>query len=162
MRVRSLAIVVGIVLMGLAAVRANQATPLPDLALMNLEGTALKGQTELPSGKWLLVYVQPNCRPCDRLLNLVKQDENPGLASRMVIVAGGVDRATAAAARDKLRDLADARWYTDQSGKASAALKMSGVPMVFGVRDKMIEWRLSGVLPADSKVKSILASWVAE
>jgi hypothetical protein len=80
----------------------------------------------------------------------------------MVIIAGGVDRAVASATRAKLRDLADAQWYTDQPGTAWAALKMSGVPMVFGVRDKTIEWSLSGVLPSDAQVKSILASWAAE
>jgi hypothetical protein len=154
---------VAIALAGVAAVRASQPVPLPDFEVTSLEGTPIQSRSGLPaSGKWLMVYVHPNCKPCDKLLSLVKQEEHPGLPPVMVIIVGGVDQATAAATRAKLKDLTDAQWYTDKSGKAWAALKMSGVPMVFGVRDKTIEWSLSGVLSSDAQVTSILASWTAE
>jgi hypothetical protein len=95
-------------------------------------------------------------------LSLVKNDAHPELPPRMVIIAGGFDGPGATVERGKFKDLADAQWFTDRPGKAWVALKMSGVPMVFGVRDQAIEWSLSGVLPSDAQVRSILASWVAE
>jgi len=148
--------------MMLAALAGISAMPLPEFELTKLDGTVIHSSAELPSeGKWLLVYVQANCRPCDRLLDLVKQDEHPELPWKMVIVAGG-DRASANGIRDKRADLADAQWYADPSRQAWWALRMSGAPMVFGVRDKTIQWSLSGILKSDNDVKSILASWAAE
>jgi hypothetical protein len=150
-------------LAGVLGVGATQPVPLPEFEVAQLDGTPVQSHTGLPSsGKWLIVYVQPNCRPCDRLLNLVKMDAHPELPPRMVIIAGGLEGPGATVERSKFKDLADAQWYTDRPGKAWVALKMSGAPMVFGVRDKAIEWSLSGVLPSDEHVRSILASWVAE
>ena len=148
--------------MGAAAHAANTSTPLADFELTKLDGTVIHSSAELPSdGKWLLVYVQANCRPCDRLLNLVKQDEHPELPWKMVIIAGGA-RAVASGMRQKRADLDGAQWYADESRQAWVSLRMSGAPMVFGVRDKTIQWSLSGVLKSDGDVKSILASWAAE
>ena len=149
-------------LVGGAARAQGRAEPLPDFALTRLDGTVVRSGTELPGeGKWLLVYVQANCRPCDRLLSLVKHDEHPALPFRMVIIAGGA-REGVSGMRDKRGDLANALWYADESREAWTSLHMSGTPMVFGVRDKTIQWSLSGMLKSDSDVKSILASWAAE
>lgn len=146
-----------------AALHASEPVPLPDFEINRLDGTAIQSRSGLPStGKWLMVYVQPNCKPCEKLLSLVKRDEHPEIAPRLVIVAGGIDGAATSRMRDKLTDLTDAQWYVDRSRKAWVPLKMTGAPMVFGVRDMTIEWSLSGVLPSDGQVKSILASWVAE
>lgn len=144
------------------AARAQGRALLPDFALTRLDGTVVQSSAEFPAeGKWLLVYVQANCRPCDRLLSLVKQDDHPELPFRMVIIAGGgLD--TASGMRDKRTDLAGAQWYADESREAWASLHMAGAPMVFGVRDKTIQWSLSGMLKSDNDVKSILASWAAE
>ena len=135
---------------------------LSDFPLTRLDGTVVRSGAALPGeGKWLLVYVQANCRPCDRLLSLVKQDDHPELPLRMVIVTGGA-RDTASGMRDKRVDLAAAQWYADETREAWTALHMAGAPMVFGVRDQTIQWSLSGMLKSDSDVKSILASWAAE
>jgi len=116
---------------------------LSDFPLTRLDGTVVRSGAALPGeGKWLLVYVQANCR-------------------RMVIVTGGA-RDTASGMRDKRVDLAAAQWYADESREAWTALHMAGAPMVFGVRDQTIQWSLSGMLKSDSDVKSILASWAAE
>jgi len=150
-------------LSGGAALGARQPIALPDFELTGLDGEPIGSRSGLPStGKWLIVVVQPNCRPCDTLLRVVKQEEHPQLPPRMVIIAGNTDGAGVTRMRDTLTDLAGAHWYADPSRKASISLKVSGVPMVFGVRNTTIEWSLSGGLPSDAQVKSILASWAAE
>ena len=163
LRIVVFAAAVAAALAGAVAVRASQPVPLPEFEIAQLDGTPVQSQSGLPSsGKWLIVYVRPNCAPCDRLLNLIKKDAHPGLPSKMVVIAGGLDGLAATEARARFKELADAQWYTDRPGKAWVALKVFGVPMVFGVRDRTIEWSLSGVLPSDAQVKSILASWAAE
>ena len=158
-------VVTFVVLYAALAGRTNAAAtlmPLPDFELTRLDGQVIRSSAEMPGdGKWLLIYVQRNCRPCDRLLNLVKQDEHPELVWRMVIINGGA-RAGATAMRDKRADIADAQWYADESRKAWTALRMTGAPVVFGVRDKTIQWSLSGMLKSDAEVKSVLSSWASE
>lgn len=136
---------------------------LPDFELTTLDGGATRTAAAVPGqGKWLIVYVQPNCAPCDALLGLIKRDEHPDLPARMVIIDGGASAVSAGEARRQFAELSDARWYADTTGVGWTALDMSGAPMVFGMNDGMIQWRLSGMNPPKADVKSILASWVRE
>lgn len=144
-------------------VRAAGPSPLPDFELTQLDGRTIPSRTAVPTqGKWLLVYVQARCAPCDRLLGLIKLDQYPFLPSRMLIVQGGASAADTILARQKFGDLETAQWYADGSRSAWTALQMSGVPMVFGMRDNVIEWSISGVFPSGDELKTILSSWVAE
>jgi hypothetical protein len=156
------AVVVGIALAVLgASIHASEPVPLPKFALKTLDGVSVQSASALPAeGKWLLVYVQANCRPCDRLLSLVKTNEHPEIPPKMIIVVSRVGSEAAAGMRAKYANLADATWYIDDPGDAWTALKMTGVPMVFAVQGKTVRWSLSGVLPSEDRVKSILASWV--
>lgn len=159
------ACVVSLVVAALFAVVPMQASDrmvLPKFELTRLDGIAVQSEVSLPAdGKWLLVYVSANCASCERLLTLVKTEEHPELPWKMVIIVGG-DAARASRVRATAKDLNDAEWYADPSSKALAALKLSGVPVVLGVRDTTIEWSLSGVLAREAEVKSILASWVTD
>lgn len=137
-------------------------TPLPELMLETLDGAAVLGSAEFPThGKWLIVYVQSSCRPCDTLLNSVKIKDDPPVPANMVIVVGG-DANEARAIRNRVPDLAGAHWYTDHPHNAWGALNMTGVPMVFGVKDRTIQWSLKGMPPAGGNLRSILGSWVTE
>ena len=47
-------------------VRAAEPMHLPDFDLTAVDGRTVRSQDLERGGKWLLIYVQPNCRPCDR------------------------------------------------------------------------------------------------
>jgi hypothetical protein len=148
--------------LGGGAVGASAPTPLPDLLLETLDGAAVHGNAEFPThGKWLIVYVQSSCRPCDTLLNSVKIKDDPSVPANMVVVVGG-GASEARAIRNQMPDLAGAHWYTDHPHNAWGALNIAGVPMVFGVKDRTIQWSLTGVPPRGGNLKSILGSWVTE
>jgi hypothetical protein len=141
--------------------RANG--PVPPFQLEYLDNTPVQSDTVLPTtGKWLLLYVSPNCRPCDRLLGLVTKDALPDLPLKMVIVVGNATGDVATRMRAGVPDLAGAKWYTDQTSSAWAALKMEGVPVVLGMRGTNVEWTLSGTLRSDAELRSVLASWPVE
>ena len=148
---------------GTGGARAAGPSQLPDLELTNLDGSTIRTAAAMPmQGKWLLVYVRPNCAPCDALLGLVKKEEHPDLPQRMVIIEGGATPTDTGAARRQFKELSEARWYADETSKAWTALELSGVPMVLGMNDGMIQWSLGGTNPPKADLKSILASWVGE
>src|SRR5262245_12376492 len=135
--------------------------PFPDVELTRLDGVVIRSTGEIPAeGKWLVVYVQPNCRPCDALLRLVKEPQHPGLPPRMIVIVGGVGAAEAGRMRQMMVDLAGASWYADPARGMGSALQLTGAPMIFGVRDLTIDWSLSGGLPSPGDVTSILTGWV--
>ena len=135
---------------------------LPKMELGTADGTPAQSESVLPTtGKWLLAYVQPNCVPCGRLLNLLDKPDHPEIAPKLVIVFAG-SREQLTASRGPLKNLAAAQWYSDASGNVWTALKLSGVPVVFGIEDRTIQWSLSGVVQSDDQIRSVLSSWVSE
>lgn len=133
--------------------------PIPDFQLTTLDGQTVKS-SELPSaGNWLLVYVQPTSHYCDQLLKTMTADRYPTLAANAVfIVSGTADDAKAMKA--KYPDLASATWYADPGRAAFAQLKLHGVPVILGVRDKTIQWSLNGILQDAKTMQSIITSWI--
>src|SRR5579871_2540013 len=106
---------------------------LPTFALTSVDGRSTSSDLLVRPGKWLLLYVQPNCVPCEAILRLVKKDEHPLIASHLVVVVGA---ATPDAVRDgaaRFPDLAEAGWYADPSRAAVAPLRLPGVPVIFGM-----------------------------
>ena len=53
----------------------------------------------------------------------------------------------------------DAAWYADPDGAARRALRLTGVPVVLGLRDRSIQWTLSGGVADHRTLRSILGSW---
>jgi hypothetical protein len=134
--------------------------PLPDFELTTLDGRSIRTQELASNGKWLLIYVQPNCRPCDVLLKLITEPEFSALAGRLVIVVGGASADEAGAMAGRFPGLAGAAWYADPPKTASVQMKATGAPVAFGVLQATIVWNLNGVLPESVRMKSILKSWI--
>jgi len=133
---------------------------MPKFQLTALDGSTVNSE-KLPSPKkWLLIYVKPDCGSCAQVLKLVQQDKHPELAPMMTIVVGGTTP-------DKLQDmmkglpaLQAASWYADPSNNMSAALKLPGAPVIFGVRESTLAWQMMGMISPDpEKMTSILTSW---
>lgn len=140
--------------------RAMQPEPLPVFDLTALDGTSTTSAQLTMSDRWLLLYVEPSCRPCDGLLRLVKKEEFPKVPPAMTIIVGGVAIEAVRALRDRYPDLAEASWYSDQSKHACAQLSIKGAPVLLGLRQGVIAWRFTGVLPDATHMKSVLQSWL--
>src|SRR5687768_534340 len=75
---------------------AIERKPLPAFPVVALDGNEIASDTLTSEGKWLLVYVQPRCAPCDTLLRAIDAGHEPGVAGRMIVVVGGADAAATA------------------------------------------------------------------
>jgi hypothetical protein len=141
---------------------AGQRRALPALNFSAAEG--LSAATDgLPSeGRWLLVYVQPGCRPCEAVLSLVKGEEAPEVVQRMVVIVGGLAAGALDGFRARYPDLAGATWQADPDRSAARALRLSGIPVVLGVDERTIAWTLSGAIDETAKAKLILSDWIED
>jgi hypothetical protein len=143
------------------AVHAIERSPLPALPLTGIEGGVVTTSQMAMRGAWLIVYVQPDCRPCESILTVATHERHPGLPDRLAIVVAGVTARELQALAARFPNLPRNAWYADTNRTMFTRLRLTGVPVVLGLRDQMIEWGLSGVLPDASAVESVLASWVA-
>jgi hypothetical protein len=156
---RSIAAILAIAfLLSMTAV-AVEPVPLPDIQLTAANGSTVKS-TALPSqGNWLIIYVQPRNQFSDSLLRLFKKDQYPTLAQHAVIIVGGsIDDLKNAQTR--FPELADATWYADTNRSAFALMKLTGVPMILGIKQRTISWSLSGILADVNVAKSIVNTWL--
>jgi hypothetical protein len=112
------------------------------------------------TGNWLIIYIQPRNQFSDNLLRLLKKDQYPTLAAHAVIIVGGStdDLKTA---QSRFPDLASATWYADTNRSAFTLMKLTGAPMILGIKERTISWSLSGVLSDVNVAKSILNTWLA-
>ncbi len=162
-RVRSLSVTALMTAILLASalrpLQAIERKALPDFPIAALDGATAKSEVMVAPGPWLLVYVQQGCAACDTLVQLLA-DEHARLEGRVAIVIGGVNAADAAKLAANFPELATARWYADQSNALLRALPAAGAPVVYGLRENMVEWSLNGVVPDAASYKTTLLSWV--
>jgi hypothetical protein len=157
--IRAIAVTLGMVFLLSMFAGAVEPVPLPDIQLTAADGTTIKS-TALPSqGNWLMIYVQPRNQFSDNLLRLFKKDQYPALAQHAVIIVGGsVDDLKNAQAR--FPDLALATWYADTNRSAFGLMKLTGAPMILGIKQRTITWSLSGILADVNVAKSIVNTWL--
>jgi hypothetical protein len=78
----------------------------------------------------------------------------------VVVVAAGTAEDLQAIA-DRHPGIPRTAWYADTDGTMFTRLRLSGVPVATGLRDRTMEWSLSGVLADSHAVVSVLGSWIA-
>lgn len=145
------------------AASAQQSQPLPAFEVTSLDGRTVKSDELTPNEKWLLVYVQPHCRPCEGLLRTFDGKESGAdHTGKVVVVVGGADADEARRMADAAPWLPASSWYADPQKKAAAAAKLRGSPVVMGILRQRVEWNLTGVLADAKSVKSILGTWCEE
>jgi hypothetical protein len=153
-----------LVLTTAAAVRVHaiERGPLPALTLSGIDGAPVASSGIVKEGNWLIVYVQPDCRACESILGAATHEKHPGLPDRLVVVVGGASSKELRALADRFPGLPAGAWHADPDRAMFDRLRLTGVPVVVGLRGSMIEWGLSGVLPDAAAVESVLASWIAQ
>ena len=136
--------------------RAMPAFTVATAAGVPVESTALSAQP-----RWVLIYVTPACRSCDRLLQSLKDWQSPQLTSRTVVIVRGPAAAAAAYVAERLpAEAAGVAWYADSNNGASEALDLKGAPVVVGVERGEIKWTISGVLNDPKSLESVVRTWV--
>ncbi len=148
-------------LLPVARAGAVERGPLPAFQVATLDGVVTASHQLPMPGTWLLIYVQPECFPCESLLQLFKPDQPTALPQKLVVVVGG----TAADARGVLAtfpDLAQASWYADTLNEAFTQLNLQGAPVIVGLRQDVMEWDINGLLVDSRTMRSIVNSWLQE
>ena len=157
--VRAIAISLGMIFLLSVMAAAVEPVPLPDIQLTAADGSTVKSSALPSQGNWLIIYIQPRNQFSDNLLRLLKKDQYPTLAQHTVIIVGGtVDDLKIAQTR--FPELASATWYADLNKSAFSLMKLTGAPMILGIKQRTISWSLSGILSDVNVAKSILNTWV--
>lgn len=156
---RRILIILGCLFAFAGAMLGAQPGPLPAFSVQRMDGTAVKSSDWSLQGKWLLIYVE---RGSDVLLRRLTQQDYPQLAGRIIMVAGGMQPQDAQNLQNRFPDLVGASWYVDTPRNASAALDLHSAPVIIGIQDGMMRWRING-FPADRKfMHSLLTTWAAQ
>ena len=142
-----------------ASASAWERKPLPAFSVTTVEGAAVESTSLAAPGTWLLVHVQPRCTPCDTLLAHIGSDER-AVADRITVIGSGMDGAAMETLAAKYPELAASRWLADPERRSAAALGIEAGPTVFGLRQRMIEWRLAGSVRGERELESMLFTWL--
>lgn len=160
MSARRFLVVTALVITAAATTVAAAGRPLPAFPLTAMDGTVVQSTDVMPEGHALLLFVQAGCRPCDNLLSSIKTEKMPAIPARLIVVVGGASLDDVAAMKARYPDLQESVWLADTPWAGWSRLGLSGLPIVEGMRDNSLEWRLSGAQPPD-KIASVLGTWVA-
>ena len=134
-------------------------TPLPAISMQTLDGSPVSTSSWNLKGKSLLIYVRADCRSCSALLQSLNKKDYPQLAAHVSIIVADLSPTGAKALQQLYPDLSSATWYVDSSNATAAALKLQGAPVIFGLKDNIVQWALSGVMSDPAQQKSILNTW---
>ena len=142
-------------------VAAVEKGPLPAFTVTTLDGTPIDSRLMTPETQYVLLYVRPDCRPCDRLLALLRSADSPPFTSRIVVIVNGAPGAGAAyVARHLPAAAGRVTWYADTQGDGYRALRLTGMPELIGVKNGEMMWSIAGVLNDASTVESVVRTWV--
>ena len=131
--------------------------PLPDFAVSSPD-TGTVSSAELGDGNhWLLIYMRPDCAPCDEVAYLWTEGDAPAPPSRVRVIVGAASPATLARVRASYPMLNGATWYADANGEAARALGLTGAPALLGMRGAAIAWTSHGLLPI---TRSQISGWI--
>ena len=134
---------------------------MPAFTVTRLDGALVDSRQLTTETQYVLLYVRPDCRPCDRLLALVRSANSPQFTSRVVVIVNGAPGAGAAyVARHIPAAAGPVTWYADTQGDGYRALRLSGMPELIGVKNGEMMWSIAGVLNDAATVESVVRTWV--
>lgn len=157
---RVAAVAAAVVVTG-ATLAAIEQRPLPAFEVVNAAGEVASSATMGPGGKWILVYVAPECRSCQRLFTAMEEWNSAPLNAATVVLVQGDHAIARGYAADRLpAAVVGTRWFADANGAARRALALTGTPVIIGMQDQQIKWALAGVLNDPAALESALRTWV--
>lgn len=155
-------VVTAFVLAGVyASAAAIEQRAIPSFTVTRLDGAIVDSRQLTAETQYVLLYVRPDCRPCDRLLALVGSANSPQFTSRVVVlVSGETNTGAGYVSRQIPAEAGPLTWYADTDGGAYRALRLTGAPVLIGVKDGQVMWSVAGVLNDASTVESVVRTWV--
>jgi hypothetical protein len=146
-----------------ASVAAAQDRALPEFIVRNSADQEVASTVMSVQPKWLLVYVSPDCRPCNTLMRALPKWQSAELMVRVVLVVAAKHADAKAWIEKSLPpEMHGLTWYADPERQAGRALELTGAPVLVGVRNGILEWQLGGVLNSPSALESVVRSWVED
>jgi hypothetical protein len=134
---------------------------MPSFTVTRLDGASVDSARLTAEAQYVLLYVTPDCRPCDRLLALIRSANSPQFTSRVVVlVSGEANSAARYVSRQIPAEAGPVTWYADADGGAYSALRLTGAPVLIGVKNSQVMWSVAGVLNDASTVESVVRTWV--
>jgi hypothetical protein len=143
------------------SVAAAAGRPLPDFPLTALDGSVVRSADAVPDGRTVLIVVQEPCEPCETLFRSIKTSDKPELVDDLVFIVTAANEADAAKMKAKHKELENAKWFADPDLAGYTALALKGLPVAHGLRDRSIEWSLSGAAVPPARFFSMLSNWVS-
>ena len=151
-----------VLLLVFAAVTAHAANPIPEFAVVTRDGQPFSSRDFSAEGRWLMIYVAPDCGACDGILGIFSESEAPNRPERVVVILAG-DAAQTRALASRFPALSRAHWYADPGGAAGRALQVPMRPTVLGLQDRAIGWSLPFAASPDRaavELRPLLANWL--
>lgn len=140
---------------------AIETRPMPPFTVTRPDGAVVDSAHLTAETQYVLLYVKADCRPCDRLLALIRNANSPQFTSRVVVLVNGApadgDRYIA---RLIPAEAGPVTWYADTDGGGYGALRLTGAPVLIGVKDGRVMWSVAGVLNDAATVESVVRTWV--
>lgn len=163
MRFIERAVIVAAAVLMAAAAASAQDRPVPEFIVRNSADQEVASSVMSVQPKWLLVYVAPECRPCNALMRALPKWQSAELMVRVVLVVAGSHAGAKAWIEKTLpADMQTLTWYADPERRAAKALELTGAPVLIGVRNGNLEWQLGGVLNNPAALESVVRSWVED
>ena len=160
MRLEGAAIVALVLSVGAGAVSAGEQTAVPAFDVVSPAGVATASARLSTEPRFLLVYVTPDCRSCDRLLSAVVDWQRTLPPNRIVVLIGAAPSAALAYARDRgIGADVGITWYADPSRQGRAALGLQHAPALVAVENGQLAWVVSGVLNDPHAVEQAVRGW---
>ena len=148
-------------LTGASLAAAGQQRALPAFSVAAADGTVRASGSLSAEPKWVLLYVTPGCRSCDRLLQALKDWQSPQLIARTIVIVRGQAGPAAAYMGERLPpEAAGVAWFADPSNEAAQAMDLRGAPVLVGVDHGQVNWTISGVLNDPKSLESVVRTWV--
>jgi hypothetical protein len=131
--------------------------PLPDFAVTASDAATVSSAQLGDGDRWLLIYIRPDCAPCDSVVYLWSDGDAPAAPSRVRVIVGTASAAVLAQVQARYPLLNGADWYADSNGEAERALGLTGAPVLLGMRGAAIAWTSHGLLPV---TRSQISAWI--
>jgi len=130
---------------------------LPDFDVTSADAATVSSAALADGRHWLLIYVRPDCAPCDAVAHLWTEGDAPAPPARLRVIVGAASPETLREMQARYPLLNGAAWYADSTGAAARALGLSGAPVLLGMRGGAIAWTSQGLLPI---TRSQISGWI--
>lgn len=135
---------------------------LPSFSLTALTGESVAVSTLQHQGHWLMLYLRPNCAPCETVLQSLAGTERRQLqgGKPLLVVVRGHSTSEVTELRAKYPALGDAVWVLDQKGDGMKALKLASMPTLYALYDGGVAFTLPGTVGNPATVEKMAGTWM--